>query len=352
MRLFAVSCLSVLSLVACKSSTGGGVIADPDAPAITGEKYTLSWGPVTVHPGEENTQCVDVKLTNPAEIKVHQIHNTLSTGSHHVIIYRNDKDTVEKTTPYDCKPFTGALNSSGMVAPMMITQKQDDLLTLPDTVAYTLKPNQMVRMEMHYINKGDADLTLTATSDIYAADTTTIHNEANILFIGSPDVDLPAAPASPVYSLEQYFSASSASVGNGKTLGDLLTDAKFFAITGHTHQWGTNVTVDTRAGKGGAATLVYTPSPFQWSEPLTQTHTPEFSLPTGGGFNFKCEYNNKSAGQVEVPFGESANNEMCFFWAYYYPSQGAFVCFHSDKYSVDLCCPGGPAQLCQAFGGN
>ena len=29
-------------------------------------------------------------------------------------------------------------------------------------------------------------------------------------------------------------------------------------------------------------------------------------------------------------FGESANNEMCFFWAYYYPSKGAYVCVHTD----------------------
>ena len=45
-----------------------------------------------------------------------------------------------------------------------------------------------------------------------------------------------------------------------------------------------------------------------------------------------------------MSFGESANNEMCFFWAYYYPSQGSKVCFHSDKYGgaqgISLCCPG------------
>jgi hypothetical protein len=35
---------------------------------------------------------------------------------------------------------------------------------------------------------------------------------------------------------------------------------------------------------------------------------------------------------------------MCFFWAYYYPSQGAFVCAHTDQVpgGYDLCCPGNP----------
>jgi hypothetical protein len=43
-----------------------------------------------------------------------------------------------------------------------------------------------------------------------------------------------------------------------------------------------------------------------------------------------------------VTFGESATNEMCFFWAYYYPSQGSRVCMHSDRVQggIDLCCPG------------
>jgi hypothetical protein len=67
-------------------------------------------------------------------------------------------------------------------------------------------------------------------------------------------------------------------------------------------------------------------------------------VPPGGGFDFTCTwYNNTSA---TVKFGESATNEMCFFWAYYYPSQGAHVCVHSDQYGVDICCPEAGATLC------
>jgi hypothetical protein len=47
-----------------------------------------------------------------------------------------------------------------------------------------------------------------------------------------------------------------------------------------------------------------------------------------------------------VKFGEKTTDEMCFFWAYYYPSQGAHVCVHSDNYgNADVCCPDN-AQLC------
>ena len=39
-------------------------------------------------------------------------------------------------------------------------------------------------------------------------------------------------------------------------------------------------------------------------------------IPDGGGFRFTCSWNNTS--DTTVRFGESAEDEMCFFWAYYY----------------------------------
>ena len=53
----------------------------------------------------------------------------------------------------------------------MITQKKDELLQLPPGVAYTLQPNQMVRLEMHYINATQGPLTLTGSSTMKTAPT-------------------------------------------------------------------------------------------------------------------------------------------------------------------------------------
>jgi hypothetical protein len=63
-------------------------------------------------------------------------------------------------------------------------------------------------------------------------------------------------------------------------------------------------------------------------------------VPAGSGFRFTCEYNNTS--DQQVTFGESANKEMCFFWAYYYPDQGAKVCVSTNYQGTiyNLCCPG------------
>src|SRR5262245_4187282 len=77
---------------AASSGAGGG-------PGLMG--FTVTFDPITVQPGMENTQCVVRKLPNPSAIHVGTIHNVLSAGSHHMIVYKTN-DTVEQPTPFAC----------------------------------------------------------------------------------------------------------------------------------------------------------------------------------------------------------------------------------------------------------
>jgi hypothetical protein len=304
--------------------------ADAPAPAVS---YTLTFGPIQVAPNAENTQCLVLRLHNDVPIHVGAIHNLLGTSSHHMIVYRVN-DTVEQTTPFACQPFTDTLDPTKGSA-IMVSQKKDDLLTFPPGVAYTLDANQMIRIEMHYINATAATTTLQSTTTMIPLASGDYKYEADFLFIGDPDIKIPA--------------------NSKKTLGPVIfplpagfETANFFAITGHEHKLGTGVTVSTTTSTGtslggaGTVTPVYDVPGWLWSEPATVTHDPPFTVPQGGGFQFQCDWDNTTANTVT--FGESANNEMCFFWAYYYPSVGgARVCFHTDMVSggLNLCCPGG-----------
>ena len=301
-----------------------------DAPMLSGDRYSVTWGPVEVAAGKEDTQCIWLRLSNTSEIKVHQLHDQLGDASHHLIVYKDDKDTTEQLTPTPCQPFTGALNTSNMIAPIAITQKRDDAIFLPSRVGYTFAPNQMVKLELHYINSGDSPQSVSAVVDFYAADPATIDHEASILFTGSPDVSI--APGE-TKTLHQFFTVP--------PYLD-LSKAKIFAITGHTHKLGTDVKVNVAPSKTGPMTEVYAPMPFVWSEPETKTFAEPFAIPTDGGLDFSCTWVNTTA--QTVGFGESANDEMCFFWAYYYPSQGSKVCIHTEQYGgvngLSACCPG------------
>lgn len=307
--------------------TTGGAPAGGQGAGFTGESFSVTFDPVTVPAGEEDTKCVVKKLSNPAAIHVGQIHNELGPGSHHLIVYRTD-DTEEITEPFSCQPFSDLLDPS-KGTPLMITQKADDLLVLPQGVAFAIGQEQFVRLEMHYLNPTGAPLEVTATSTFYEMDEASFEHEADFLFFGNPDIDIPPN--------------SSATLGpTFLPLPANLSESKFFGLTGHTHQFGTNVTVATSDTATGAQTLIYDVGNWQWEEPETVYLEPALEIPDGGGFHLTCEWNNTSSQNVQ--FGESANAEMCFFWTYYYPSKGAFVCAHTDQVpgGFDLCCPGSP----------
>jgi Copper type II ascorbate-dependent monooxygenase, C-terminal domain len=323
MRQFAALVPALLLAAGCSSNPGSEVVTDSGQVG-----YQITFGPIPVPAGKENTQCVVKRLGNANAMHIGEIHNSLGNSSHHMIVYRVD-DTVEVPTPFDCQPFTDTLDPS-KGSPLMITQKKDEILTLPEGVAYSLDANQMVRLEMHYINATTSDVTLMSSSTMIPIADSAFKYEADFLFIGDPDINL--APGA-IKTLGPIFYA----------LDPVYSDAQFFAITGHEHKLGTNVTVSTAMTADDPGTSVYNIPNWTWSEPATQFQTPPFMIPSGGGFKFTCEWNN--TGTTTVKFGESANDEMCFFWAYYYPSHGARVCVHTDQYGGhDLCCPG--SQYC------
>jgi hypothetical protein len=304
--------------------TDAGSDAAPDIPPGT---FQVEWGPLTVAPGTEDVRCVVMRLGNQLPAKIHQIHNELGALSHHYIIYTSP-ETEEQLEPAPCSSIQNLIDPSNGL-PLMITQKAEELLTLPDGVAFVFEAEQMLRLELHYINASDQPVDAHVVSTFTSIAESQFQHAADLLFIGNPDIEIPA--------------------GESMTLGPTyipmypdFTDAKFFGFTGHQHQWGTNVTVAMAEGELGPDNLVYDLPDFNWDEPETVYHDPPLSFPAGGGFRFTCDWTNQS--NSTVGFGEGVNDEMCFFWAYYYPATGIKTCFHTDQTPspIDVCCPGSP----------
>ena len=325
-----LSIAAVLILSACGDDGGGdgGVVFDGgpndviDGDTRSGETFTATWGPYDVAPGVEDTRCFVTRLTNDRQIRVGEITNNLGDASHHFIVYRITEGEVS-TEPYACQPFADTLNPENG-APLMVTQKAEETLTLPGGVAFTLETNQLVRLELHFINTSDTVKSVSATSTFKTMADADFEHEADFLFIGNPDIDL--APG------------QIATVGPSfLPLPQDLTGSKIFGITGHTHQYGTDVKVEV--GPESSPTMIYDVPNFNWDEPDTVRLEPAIEIAAGSGFRFSCDFNNTSGQQVG--FGEGVDDEMCFFWAYYYPSKGARVCAHTDQQGgVDICCPG------------
>ena len=272
-----------------------------------GGTITVSIGPIALNPGDEKTVCQIMPLPNTGPIDVTRIDATLAPGSHHLIIY---KSTANQATPiYNC----GALDTSMGDVPLYIAETQmNNALPLPTGVAYQLPAAQMVRLEAHYLNasnqmvNGMGTITLTVGAQGN-------YQPADIMFCGS-------------------FTPLAQGLGKGVPPGMTTLPAGFykppagvkvFGLTTHEHKRGTLMTVDKSTSTAPGTNLImgqpYDNPPFN-----VYGDANLISFAANEGFRWQCNYNN--TGNMTYYFGQSAeNNEMCFFWAYYFPSAGRFL---------------------------
>jgi hypothetical protein len=98
-----------------------------------------------------------------------------------------------------------------------------------------------------------------------------------------------------------------------------LSGTHGFAVTTHEHRLGTRFRIWFA---NSASDTNHTPiaDTTDWANaPLYQVK-PQMDFNGSNGVAYKCEWNN-TTNQL-VTFGESALQEMCFMWMYYYPSHG------------------------------
>ena len=156
-----------------------------------------------------------------------------------------------------------------------------------------------------------------------------------MLFYGAVDIDLPPGEVT----------------SSPWTFLPVAEGIHVFGLTGHTHQHGINVEVEYATEEGGDATPIYPlDQTFEWDESPVVKYEPPIVFGEKDGVNMRCTWDNTSG--ENVGFGESANEEMCFFWAYYYPSAGYRICVELGSVLEDLgdvasllgsskvCCPG------------
>ena len=279
---------------------------DSDTTAVEAGTYQISLQSWTVGVGEEVTRCAVVELGNDAPIQVGAIQTTLAKGSHHLIVYKTDQELTAE--PYECEPFTDTLISQ----PLMISEIGAERLELPDGVALPIPAGQRILLEAHYLNYYAEPIEASATVTFETRKPEEVEHTAGIALLGTSVFN--ALPGQASESPWVWI--------------DMPNGSKVYALTGHTHQWGTNVEVQISQGRFEDGDSVYPPDgePFKWNEAPIAKFSPALELASGQGIRFKCHYMNES--DSPVGFGLSANEEMCIVWAYYYPSEGYELCVH------------------------
>jgi hypothetical protein len=301
------------------TTTGGTTGGMPPGP------MTVSIGPFSLPSTKEIVKCAVVKLPSTVDTDVVDIKTTLLPGSHHLILYRTTA-TAEKPA-YDCTSFAGVFGGD---APVFIAESAASEMQLPTGVAYHFTAGQLVLLEAHYINTTTSTISAMGSVTLTPGAAGVTYQPADIMMCGSylslqcknGMGGIPSGQAD--YALPVGFYN-----GNGVGLGGSskvdLTKLKFFAFTSHEHHRGSDVKIwRSTSTDVSSATQLYDNT--SWANPPLTVLGDNQLLQFGAneGFAWQCHYDT-SADTTNVCFGESANDEMCFIWAYYFPSVGRFI---------------------------
>lgn len=274
-----------------------------------------SIGPITAQSGMENTQCITVNLNNPEGAYVRRVRADLSSGSHHMVVYTSSK-TVEEPVPKNCQPFSGILSGEH---PIFIAQQSHSELVFPTDedgipVGFEIPPYQMVKIEMHYMNTSNFPLEVMGKVSLDTVPLSTTVTKSDLAFWGTTKIDIPANSAG----------------GTGVLFQRALADTKTFALTTHQHHLGTEMLVWYGEGPDDPNKMLVADAK-NWEDPPLVLFAKPLDFPAEGGgtysskgLAFECKWNNTTPNAVT--FGEGFNDEMCFVWQYYYPSQGFQLC--------------------------
>ncbi len=288
------------------TSTADTGMIDSATPEDTGVRSPNSAAiTVPVLPGEEKTVCIYIRLSNPEPMFITKAVGELLPGSHHLLVYRSTEAN-ENLNPTRCSPFAGLL--SGKEILINETARAKSVMDMPKGVGLKIEANQMLKLEAHYINTTKTTLSGKGiiTFDTLPASTPGMI-EANGYFWGTTKLKIPPKTT---WDTGVKFQAG-------------LAGTKAFFMTTHQHRFGTKMTLwpSTTAMDTSAPPLV---EEQNWAEPNMFLVEPHFAFDGTSGISWKCEYNNTS--DTEVLFGESAFQEMCFTFGWYYPSKVYDVC--------------------------
>jgi len=252
-----------------------------------------------------------VSLGNGAGALVRRFRAELTDGSHHLIVYRS-KSTQASPNPVNCGGFSGLF---GGEYPIFIAQQKAAELVMPTDaetvtpVAFEIGPDQMLRYELHYINVTSQPMEVAGSVHFDTVPLETQVIKSDLAFWGTVGIEIDPM----------------ASFDTGVKFQKGLAGTKTFALTTHQHQLGTRMRVWHAANAGDTSTLVADGT--DWANPSLEQFSPPLPFDGSNGLAYQCEYQNTTSSHID--FGEGFNDEMCFLWHYYYPSQGFQYCVDS-----------------------
>lgn len=276
----------------------------PLPPPVQGMQLKVA--PFSVNAHTEREIFVYKPLGNASDVYVRRIEMQMRPGSHHLLAY-----TMASSMPVIATPATGVVrdlhNADGSInlltalampyhiflaGSMTPTMSYD----FPAGVALKLPAGQMIDLNAHYVNAGNAPLTGEAELNFHTVPLGEVSKVAGTLFMNNTDITVPRGRDT---TIVHAFKVSAAT--------------RVFALSSHMHKRGTRFVIRI-VGGARAGEVVYTNT--DWEHPSIVTFAAPIVLQPGEGLASEVTYHGDAT--RTVTFGLTSEDEMDIIFGYWY----------------------------------
>lgn len=266
---------------------------DPNHQQLVTDEYTLE-------PGTEKYMCYTFFSPSDRTVTITELLATSGLGAHHVALFQTTR--FEPEGPFEC-PELVRLNWQ----PIWAGGAGSPALSMPPGVGFEILPGTQYLVQLHLQNASDQAIIDHSRLDLTYADETErpFIQPAGIYALGKFSLDIPAGAKDHTQDLECKVDRS----------------LNVFAAFPHMHRLGTRIELFHGPDETDAK-LLYELDPWPFDDqPMDPV---DWRIDAGDYVRARCHWDNP--GSQPVHFGESSDDEMCFFVMFYYPFESLAGC--------------------------
>lgn len=286
-----------------------GKPVEPEAPvdlgptgllALPESGLQLASEPYELASGKERTRCYYVNLNNEEPLDVVRFETNQRVGQHHFNIFASDLEFEDgwQRCPNNEELFVGA-------RPIVDGSASGVDYAFPPGMAYRLKKQSLLIFQLHSINISEGPLTQQFVLNLHVAEE-------------------PARTLVDIYGFTNFGIEIPPNSEKTETKDCTIYDSiGLISMSSHFHERGKRATAEILRQDESDAQLLYENT--KWDDPDVKVFEDPIRISEGDTIRFSCHYRNDD--DVEVRYGPSARDEMCFVFGYYFPKVGLIPCF-------------------------
>ncbi len=271
--------------------TDGPSTEPPLEPAPPAGGQQLATTTYRVQPGEEKYICYQF-YSPDVPVAITRVDEVSAPGIHHMFLFQAFGRS-EPDEPHECPTLIRTTWQ-----PIWVANTGEHSLEMPAGTGFVIQPSTQYIVQLHLQNSGDEPLDIRGGLNLTYEHDVTSKIPAGMYGLGSFTLEIPP-------NVTDYKVPVSCAPQR---------EMNVFGVLPHMHKLGTKIELK-RAPVGGSSAMFYKVDPWEFGDqPLDMMNA---TISPGDQLDLTCTYTNRTSQAVK--YGESSDEEMCFFILFYYP---------------------------------